>query len=132
MTHASNTHSRHDEPDTHRTQNETGKHGTQVEPGTHGTQNETGTHSTRNEKGSHRTYDGPGAHHRTHEGPDSQNGRVVVTKDGLPAWLDPVVHAVETVEPLQLSRFLPPANGAGGSPPCSSSSARAPAVPSCC
>ncbi|MFF3147737.1 coenzyme A pyrophosphatase, partial [Streptomyces sp. NPDC057927] len=71
MTRASNTHSRHDEPDTDHTQNETG------------------THS------------------------QSQNGRVVVTKDGLPAWLDPVVHAVETVEPLQLSRFLPPANGAG-------------------
>ncbi|MFK4065119.1 NUDIX hydrolase [Streptomyces sp. NPDC029674] len=32
---------------------------------------------------------------------------------GLPAWLDPVVHAAETVEPLQLSRFLPPESGAG-------------------
>jgi 8-oxo-dGTP pyrophosphatase MutT (NUDIX family) len=104
MTHASNTHSRHDEPETHHTQNETGTHRTQNEPGTHRTQNEPGTH---------RTYDGPGAHHRTHEDADSHNGRVLVTKDGLPPWLDPVVHAVETVEPLQLSRFLPPADGAG-------------------
>nr|WP_203690138.1 CoA pyrophosphatase [Streptomyces sp. SID12488] len=31
----------------------------------------------------------------------------------MPGWLDPVVHAVETVEPLQLSRFLPPEDGAG-------------------
>ncbi|WUV34150.1 CoA pyrophosphatase [Streptomyces sp. NBC_01483] len=104
MTHASNTHSRHDEPETHRTQNETGTHRMQDEPG---------THRTRNEPGTHHTYDGPGAHHRTHEGADSRNGRVLVTKDGLPPWLDPVVHAVETVEPLQLSRFLPPADGAG-------------------
>jgi 8-oxo-dGTP pyrophosphatase MutT (NUDIX family) len=104
MTHASNTHSRHDEPETHHTQNETGTHHTQNEPGTHRTQNESGTHHT---------YDGPGAHHRTHEDADSHNGRVLVTKDGLPPWLDPVVHAVETVEPLQLSRFLPPADGAG-------------------
>jgi 8-oxo-dGTP pyrophosphatase MutT (NUDIX family) len=104
MTHASNTHSRHDEPETHHTQNETG---------THHTQNEPGTHRTRNEPGTHRTYDGPGAHHRTHEDADSHNGGVLVTKDGLPPWLDPVVHAVETVEPLQLSRFLPPADGAG-------------------
>ena len=104
MTHASNTHSRHDEPETHRTQNESG---------THHTQNEPGTHRTRNESGTHHTYDGPGAHHRTHEDADSHNGRVLVTKDGLPPWLDPVVHAVETVEPLQLSRFLPPADGAG-------------------
>jgi 8-oxo-dGTP pyrophosphatase MutT (NUDIX family) len=104
MTHASNTHSRHDEPETHHAQNETG---------THRTQNEPGTHRTRNESGTHHTYDGPGAHHRTHEDADSHNGRVLVTKDGLPPWLDPVVHAVETVEPLQLSRFLPPADGAG-------------------
>jgi 8-oxo-dGTP pyrophosphatase MutT (NUDIX family) len=122
MTHASNTHSRHDEPETHHTQNETGTHHTQNEPGTHRTQNEPGTHRTqnepgthrtRNEPGTHRTYDGPGAHHRTHEDADSHNGGVLVTKDGLPPWLDPVVHAVETVEPLQLSRFLPPADGAG-------------------
>lgn len=52
---------------------------------------------------------------RTERGParTARSAAVVVTKDGLPAWLDPVVHAVETVEPLQLSRFLPPADGAG-------------------
>jgi 8-oxo-dGTP pyrophosphatase MutT (NUDIX family) len=113
MTHASNTHSRHDEPETHHTQNEPETHHTQNETGTHHTQNEPGTHRTRNEPGTHHTYDGPGAHHRTHEDADSHNGGVLVTKDGLPPWLDPVVHAVETVEPLQLSRFLPPADGAG-------------------
>lgn len=32
---------------------------------------------------------------------------------GLPSWLDPVVHAAQTVQPLQLSRFLPPESGAG-------------------
>ncbi|MDX3689982.1 CoA pyrophosphatase [Streptomyces europaeiscabiei] len=40
-------------------------------------------------------------------------GRPVLDKAGLPTWLGPVVHAVETVEPLQLSRFLPPENGSG-------------------
>ncbi|WP_435212760.1 NUDIX hydrolase [Streptomyces sp. bgisy034] len=44
---------------------------------------------------------------------DTQDGPVVVSKDGLPQWLDPVVRVVETVEPLQLSRFLPPESGAG-------------------
>ena len=39
--------------------------------------------------------------------------RRALGKEGLPGWLDPVVHAVETVEPLQLSRFLPPEDGAG-------------------
>ena len=38
---------------------------------------------------------------------------MTVSKEGLPGWLDPVVRAVETVEPLQLSRFLPPEDGAG-------------------
>ncbi len=32
---------------------------------------------------------------------------------GLPGWLAPVVHAAGTVEPRQLSRFLPPADGGG-------------------
>ncbi|BBC35460.1 Hydrolase, NUDIX family [Streptomyces graminofaciens] len=39
--------------------------------------------------------------------------RPLLDKGGLPTWLDPVVRAVETVQPLQLSRFLPPENGAG-------------------
>ncbi|MFG2607599.1 NUDIX hydrolase [Streptomyces sp. NPDC048514] len=38
---------------------------------------------------------------------------VTLDKEGLPDWLDPVVRAAETLEPLQLSRFLPPANGSG-------------------
>ncbi|MCF2129807.1 NUDIX hydrolase [Streptomyces sp. NPDC005047] len=37
----------------------------------------------------------------------------MLSKEGLPDWLDPVVRAVETVRPTQLSRFLPPADGAG-------------------
>ncbi|MFF4605879.1 NUDIX hydrolase [Streptomyces sp. NPDC001339] len=36
---------------------------------------------------------------------------VAITADGLPEWLDPVVRAAATVEPRQLSRFLPPENG---------------------
>ncbi|WP_129307740.1 CoA pyrophosphatase [Streptomyces sp. L2] len=43
----------------------------------------------------------------------TQDGPVTLSKEGLPGWLDPVVHAAETVEPLQLSSFLPPANGSG-------------------
>lgn len=38
---------------------------------------------------------------------------VAVRTDGLPAWLDPVLHALDTVDATQLSRFLPPENGAG-------------------
>ncbi|MFD9814007.1 NUDIX hydrolase [Streptomyces sp. NPDC059080] len=34
-----------------------------------------------------------------------------MSTEGLPEWLDPVVRAAETVEPHQLSRFLPPENG---------------------
>ena len=44
---------------------------------------------------------------------NTQGGEATLSKDGLPDWLDPVVHAVETVEPLQLSRFLPPEDGGG-------------------
>ncbi|OIJ69739.1 NUDIX hydrolase [Streptomyces mangrovisoli] len=44
---------------------------------------------------------------------DTQGGAVAVSTEGLPDWLDPVVHAARTVQPLQLSRFLPPADGAG-------------------
>ncbi|MER7231501.1 CoA pyrophosphatase [Streptomyces olivaceus] len=36
-----------------------------------------------------------------------------LSKEGLPGWLDPVARAAETVRPTQLSRFLPPADGAG-------------------
>ncbi|CAM5388076.1 coenzyme A pyrophosphatase [Streptomyces purpurascens] len=44
---------------------------------------------------------------------NTQGGPLTPSKEGLPAWLDPVVHAVETVRPRQLSRFLPPEDGAG-------------------
>ncbi|WP_446458106.1 NUDIX hydrolase [Streptomyces rochei] len=37
----------------------------------------------------------------------------LLSTEGLPDWLDPVVRAVATVRPTQLSRFLPPADGAG-------------------
>ncbi|MGV9239879.1 coenzyme A pyrophosphatase, partial [Streptomyces nigra] len=43
----------------------------------------------------------------------TQGGPVVLSKDGLPDWLEPVARVVDTVEPLQLSRFLPPEDGAG-------------------
>ncbi|MEV7418700.1 CoA pyrophosphatase [Streptomyces sp. NPDC089919] len=36
-----------------------------------------------------------------------------LSTDGLPSWLDPVAEAARTVQPLQLSRFLPPESGAG-------------------
>ncbi|MFD9629195.1 NUDIX hydrolase [Streptomyces violascens] len=38
---------------------------------------------------------------------------LVVTSEGLPDWLGPVVRAAEAVEPEQMSRFLPPESGAG-------------------
>ncbi|MDT0615587.1 NUDIX hydrolase [Streptomyces lancefieldiae] len=42
---------------------------------------------------------------------DTRGG--ILSKEGLPGWLDPVVRAAETVQPGQLSRFLPPENGSG-------------------
>lgn len=38
-------------------------------------------------------------------------GDVTVTTEGLPDWLTPVARAAGTIEPRQLSRFLPPARG---------------------
>ncbi|MER8262766.1 NUDIX hydrolase [Streptomyces griseus] len=47
-------------------------------------------------------------------GPGPAPGPAVdVTTDGLPSWLDPVAAAARSVQPQQLSRFLPPASGAG-------------------
>ncbi|MEU3097236.1 CoA pyrophosphatase [Streptomyces sp. NPDC006967] len=43
----------------------------------------------------------------------TQGGRVMLSQEGLPGWLDPVARAAETVAPKQLSRFLPPENGTG-------------------
>lgn len=37
----------------------------------------------------------------------------LLSRDGLPDWLGPVDRAARTVRPEQLSRFLPPASGAG-------------------
>jgi 8-oxo-dGTP pyrophosphatase MutT (NUDIX family) len=39
--------------------------------------------------------------------------RVEFSTRGLPDWLKPVLHVAGTVEPRQLSRFLPPPDGAG-------------------
>ncbi|MFI6941269.1 NUDIX hydrolase [Streptomyces sp. NPDC050418] len=49
----------------------------------------------------------------THASSGTYGGDVTVSSKGLPEWLDPVVSAVETIEPKQLSRFLPPESGAG-------------------
>ncbi|CAL9468750.1 NUDIX hydrolase [Streptomyces sp. enrichment culture] len=43
----------------------------------------------------------------------ARDDRVGLRKEGLPSWLDPVAQAAETVAPRQLSRFLPPEDGAG-------------------
>ncbi|MEQ8145470.1 CoA pyrophosphatase [Streptomyces sp. OP7] len=43
----------------------------------------------------------------------TQGGPVTLSRDGLPAWLDPVVGVTETIAPKQLSRFLPPGDGSG-------------------
>ncbi|MFG2651625.1 NUDIX hydrolase [Streptomyces sp. NPDC048436] len=48
-----------------------------------------------------------------HAGTGSPNGHVRLSTEGLPAWLDPVVRAAGTLQPTQLSRFLPPESGAG-------------------
>jgi 8-oxo-dGTP pyrophosphatase MutT (NUDIX family) len=40
-------------------------------------------------------------------------GRPLPAIDELPDWLQPLVSAVRSVEPGQLSRFLPPADGSG-------------------
>ncbi|MFF8709956.1 NUDIX hydrolase [Streptomyces sp. NPDC015184] len=53
-----------------------------------------------------------GAGHDAGHGIGHDTG-VTVTADGLPDWLDPVADAARTVEPDQLSRFLPPESGAG-------------------
>ncbi|MEW2626364.1 CoA pyrophosphatase [Streptomyces sp. NPDC048106] len=44
---------------------------------------------------------------------ETRRDAVALDGRGLPDWLDPVARAAATIEPLQLSRFLPPANGSG-------------------
>ncbi|MGW5651327.1 NUDIX hydrolase [Streptomyces humi] len=51
--------------------------------------------------------------HSSRAGTDGPRASVALSKEHLPAWLEPVVRAAETVKPLQLSRFLPPENGTG-------------------
>ncbi|MEV7124904.1 CoA pyrophosphatase [Streptomyces sp. NPDC093260] len=46
-------------------------------------------------------------------GPAGPGDPVTLSTEGLPGWLEPVVRVVETVRPVQLSRFLPPENGTG-------------------
>ncbi|MCL6736290.1 NUDIX hydrolase [Streptomyces neyagawaensis] len=66
------------------------------------------TRASRTDGGTHTDTD-PGRHAASgHRVP-----RPRLDRTGLPTWLDPVVRAVETVQPLQLSRFLPPENGSG-------------------
>lgn len=47
------------------------------------------------------------------QGGPAEAAPVAVSKEGLPQWLAPVVRVVETVQPRQLSRFLPPEDGGG-------------------
>lgn len=49
----------------------------------------------------------------TRTGEDIHGAGGLLSRDGLPAWLGPVDRAARTVEPEQLSRFLPPEDGAG-------------------
>ena len=51
--------------------------------------------------------------HSHSQAPRSQGQAPLVSDVGLPAWLGPVVDAARNIQPLQLSRFLPPADGAG-------------------
>ncbi|MEU3412760.1 MULTISPECIES: NUDIX hydrolase [unclassified Streptomyces] len=44
---------------------------------------------------------------------DTQGGPLTLSRTGLPDWLAPVVRVVETIEPTQMSHFLPPENGSG-------------------
>lgn len=43
----------------------------------------------------------------------TQDGPLTLSGAGLPDWLAPILRVAETVEPTQLSRFLPPENGSG-------------------
>ncbi|MER5727412.1 CoA pyrophosphatase [Streptomyces sp. NPDC002138] len=60
-----------------------------------------------------RARTGPGPQPGRGGDPGRAPGGAEVSAHGLPAWLDPVVEAARTVRPAQLSRFLPPEDGAG-------------------
>ncbi|MDA5283488.1 NUDIX hydrolase [Streptomyces sp. NPDC054904] len=53
-----------------------------------------------------------GTRDETTAAPAAREG-LTLTTTGLPAWLDPVAAAARTVQPRQLSRFLPPEDGRG-------------------
>ncbi len=60
------------------------------------------------------SFPAPGPHHHsTAPRPVEVPSPVEVRADGLPEWLLPVLGAVATVAPEQLSRFLPPEGGGG-------------------
>ncbi|MGX2996390.1 NUDIX hydrolase [Streptomyces sp. JNUCC 64] len=74
----------------------------------------TGDGKTGGGRGHGQATDGPARPGGALPGAGPAVGRAVeVSGDGLPAWLAPVVRAAETVEPPQLSRFLPPEDDAG-------------------
>jgi endonuclease III/8-oxo-dGTP pyrophosphatase MutT (NUDIX family) len=56
---------------------------------------------------------GPAAGRGSAPAPGSGPASVGIRTDGLPAWLDPVLRTLDTVDASQLSRFLPPESGAG-------------------
>lgn len=49
----------------------------------------------------------------TAKAPAQAQAHALLSTDGLPSWLTPVARAAKTIQPLQLSRFLPPEDGAG-------------------
>ncbi|MGW7272201.1 NUDIX hydrolase [Streptomyces sp. NPDC054864] len=55
----------------------------------------------------------PDGHARLSPDGHARLSPVRLSTEGLPAWLDPVARAADTVQPTQLSRFLPPESGAG-------------------
>ncbi|MFD7917781.1 NUDIX hydrolase [Streptomyces sp. NPDC059740] len=62
--------------------------------------------------------DAPHTHHTPAGAVGSQDlaghpGDVTLRSEGLPPWLEPVARAAATVQPHQLSRFLPPESGEG-------------------
>jgi 8-oxo-dGTP pyrophosphatase MutT (NUDIX family) len=44
-------------------------------------------------------------------GETTYEGEIAVSEEGLPDWLEPVARAARTIQPQQLSRFLPPESG---------------------
>lgn len=93
----------HHAPEAHHAHDE--RHAREARPTGDGREGARDDHGTR--RGPH-PDDGP--HTEAH--PDRPDGPCL-EKTGLPDWLAPIVRVVETVQPSQLSRFLPPENGSG-------------------